>query len=154
VMLRDDSDVVQSSVQLMNYHSNWYSVLNVLEYFFWFRSGIILFNKLAGVTPLGGNTVFFKKDILEKIDGWSEDCLTEDALVGIEFAKKNATFSIVYDAKYSTQEETPPTLESFIKQRTRWHQGFLQILFGFDWLQLPQLRQKVLVGYVLAQPLI
>lgn len=32
------ADVVQAGVQLVNLWSNWYSVRNVLEYFFWFRS--------------------------------------------------------------------------------------------------------------------
>ena len=63
VMLRDNADVVQAGVQLVNYSSNWFSSLNVLEYYFWFKSALHLFNKI-GVTPLGGNTVFFKKEII------------------------------------------------------------------------------------------
>src|SRR5690348_11108125 len=38
VMLQEGVNVVQSGVQLMNFESNWYSTLNVLEYFFWFKS--------------------------------------------------------------------------------------------------------------------
>src|SRR3989338_1028815 len=37
-MVRDGADVVQCGVQLMNFESNWYSIYNVLEYFFWFKS--------------------------------------------------------------------------------------------------------------------
>lgn len=32
------ADVVQGGVQLINFHSSWYSLRNCLEYFFWFRS--------------------------------------------------------------------------------------------------------------------
>jgi hypothetical protein len=37
-MVDEGVKVVQAGVQLMNYTSRWYSTLNVLEYFFWFKS--------------------------------------------------------------------------------------------------------------------
>ena len=49
---------------------------------------------------------------------------------------------------------TPPTVGQFIKQRTRWNQGFLQILGKGDWLRLPNWRQRLLALYTLAFPLI
>src|SRR5207237_1290581 len=49
-------------------------------------------------------------------------------------------------------EETPHTIEQFIKQRTRWNQGFIQILFAGRWMQLEKLSQKLLALYVLIQP--
>ena len=51
-----DADVVQGGVQLMNYHSSWYSLRNVLEYYFWFRSRLH-FQARQRFIPLGGNTV-------------------------------------------------------------------------------------------------
>lgn len=153
-LIDSPANAVQAGVQLMNYRSSWFSSLNVLEYFFWFRSGLVLFNKLTKATPMGGNTVFFRKVALEKIGGWSETCLTEDALVGIRLASQKNRIKIMYDQDYVTQEETPPTLESFIKQRTRWQQGFLQILFSDEWLKLPKLHQKLLVLFLVAQPLL
>ena len=38
VMLREDAEVIQCGVQLMNYADRWFSALNVLEYLFWFKS--------------------------------------------------------------------------------------------------------------------
>lgn len=38
VMLNEGVNVVQAGVQLMNFDSQWFSALNVLEYFFWFKS--------------------------------------------------------------------------------------------------------------------
>jgi len=151
VFVNDRADVVQSGVQLMNFHSTWFSTLNVLEYFFWFKSALHFFNGL-GVTPLGGNTVFFKRKIIEKIGGWCETCLTEDAQIGINLSSEEARVRVVYDEKHATQEETPPDMLSFIKQRTRWNQGFLQILFAGDWLKLPGIKRKLIAGYLLAWP--
>jgi len=154
VMLRDKADIVQSGVQLMNYRSYWFSALNVMEYFFWFKSGLHFFLKVGRVTPLGGNTVFFKKAWLEFIGGWDKNCLTEDADVGIRLALAGAKTRIVYDERHATQEETPPNVASFVRQRTRWNQGFLQIFFKGDWKKLPLIRQKIITFYILLSPII
>lgn len=154
VMIRDEADVVQSGVQLMNFESNWFSALNVLEYFFWFKSGLHCFTHSLNVTPLGGNTVFFKRHWMDQIGGWDEGCLTEDADVGIRLTNAGASIQIVYDAEHATQEETPATVQEFIKQRTRWSQGFYEIFFKFDWAKLPSLKQKVASVYILLNSLL
>lgn len=153
VMLRDDADVVQSGVQLMNFRSSWFSAFNCLEYFFWFKSGLHCFTHAFRVTPLGGNTVFFKKFWLDKVGGWDLNCLTEDADVGIRLTQAGAKIQIVYDEKHATQEETPATVDSFIKQRTRWSQGFYQVFFKGDWLRLPEMRQRITAVYILLNSL-
>ncbi len=154
VMVRDEADVVQSGVQLMNFTSNWFAALNCMEYFFWFKSGLHCFTRALKVTPLGGNTVFFKKHWLQRINGWDEHCLTEDADVGLRLSLLGAKIQIVYDEQHVTQEETPATAESFIKQRTRWCQGFYEIFFKGDWLKLPSLTQKVTALYILLNSLL
>jgi cellulose synthase/poly-beta-1,6-N-acetylglucosamine synthase-like glycosyltransferase len=153
VLIRDQVDVVQSGVQLMNYRAHWFSALNVMEYFLWFKSGLHFFLRIGNVTPLGGNTVFFKKQWLEKIGGWDENCLTEDADIGIRLILAGAKTRVIYDEQHSTQEETPTCVAGFIKQRTRWNQGFLQIFLKDDWKKLLQLRQKLVTLYVLLAPL-
>jgi protoporphyrinogen oxidase/cellulose synthase/poly-beta-1,6-N-acetylglucosamine synthase-like glycosyltransferase/putative flippase GtrA len=147
------ADVVQTGVQLMNYDSNWYSTFNVLEYFFWFRSTLHFFAQ-HGVVPLGGVGVFFRRTTLEQVGGWSMDCLTEDGEIGMRLSRANAKIAVVYDAEYVTREETPPTVTGFIKQRTRWAQGFLQILSQRHLTAFPSPWQQFLAIYVLAWPLI
>lgn len=154
LMTSEYVDVVQSGVQLMNYRSHWFSSINVLEYFFWFKSGLHFFSRVGNVTPLGGNTVFFKKGYLEKIGGWDESCLTEDADVGIRLVRHGAKVRIVYDEQHVTREETPGSVEAFIKQRTRWNHGFLQVLMKGDWKDLPQARQKIVALYTLIAPML
>lgn len=151
VLQREQADVVQSGVQLMNFRSSWFSLFNVLEYYFWFKSALHFFAK-TNVVPLGGNSVFFKKSVLKKIKGWDESCLTEDADVGFRLSLSGAKVKIIYNEGNATQEETPPTVTSFIKQRTRWNQGFIQILLKGDWLKLPTIKQRFLAGYILILP--
>ena len=151
VYKKEQVDVIQAGVQLMNFTSSWFATLNVLEYFFWFKSTLHYFAKL-GIVPLGGNTVFFKRKQLETIGGWDENCLTEDADIGIRLSVRGATYKVVYSGKHATQEETPHDLASFIKQRTRWNQGFMQVLFKGEWKKLPRLSQRLLAMYVLILP--
>ena len=153
VMLDEQVSVVQCGVQLMNYQSRWYSALNVLEYFFWFKSRLHYHARL-GMTPLGGNTVFFTRQVLQRVGGWDEHDLTEDADIGIRISLLGEPIRVVYDDRYVTREETPPTLGQFIKQRTRWSQGFLQTLLKGEWKQLPKLGQKIMAIYTLGFPMV
>lgn len=149
--LNENVDVIQSGVQLMNHNTRWFCFLNVLEYFFWFKSSLHFFASV-GMTPLGGNTVFVRRQLMEQLGGWDENCLTEDAALGINLCVSNAKVRIIYDDQFVTREETPHSIEQFIKQRTRWNQGFIQILFRGDWRRLKTFKQRFLALYVLIMP--
>ena len=153
VMVRDGADVVQSGVQLMNYRTRWFSLFNVVEYYFWFKSSLHFFAR-SGLIPLGGNTVFFKRKWVEHINGWDASCLTEDADIGFRLSLAGAKTRVIYDERHVTKEETPNTVASFVKQRTRWNQGFIQIFFKGDWLLLPKTRQRALALYILGWPFV
>lgn len=150
-MVKDKVNVVQCGVQLMNYDSTWYSTLNVLEYYFWFKSRLH-FHAKEGMIPLGGNTVFFTRSLVERLGGWDETNLTEDADMGIRISAMGEPVRVVYDDRYVTKEETPPTLGHFIRQRTRWSQGFLQTVKKGNWLELPGFWKKFLALYTLGFP--
>ena len=151
IFLNESVDVVQSGVQLMNHNTKWFCFLNVLEYFFWFKSSLHFFAR-CGMTPLGGNTVFLRRRLMEYLGGWDHTTLTEDADLGIRLCIAKANVRILYDDEFVTKEETPHTIEQFIKQRTRWNQGFIQILLRGRWLQLEKPSQKLLALYVLMLP--
>lgn len=151
IFLNEPVDAVQSGVQLMNHNTKWFCFLNVLEYFFWFKSSLHFFAR-CGMTPLGGNTVFLRRRLMQQLGGWDHTTLTEDADLGIRLCIAKANVRILYDDEFVTKEETPHTIEQFIKQRTRWNQGFIQILFRGRWLQLKRLSQKLLALYVLVLP--
>lgn len=152
VMVTEGFNVVQAGVQLMNFDSQWFSAHNVLEYFFWFKSSLYYYSEL-GMIPLGGNTVFFSRWLLNLIGGWDETCLTEDADIGIRLSLRSERVRVVYEDAYVTKEETPPSISQFIKQRSRWNQGFFQILRRGDYWRLPLLRQRLLAFYTLSSPM-
>ena len=154
--ISEQADIVQGGVQLLNFYSSWYSLRNCLEYFFWFRSRLHL-QAAKGFITLGGNTVFFKRELLEPTSanepwGWDDTCLAEDCELGVRFSSAGKKVVVAYSPEMVTREETPDTVKSFVKQRTRWNQGFLQVYRKGDWKSLPTARQRWLARFTLATP--
>ena len=148
---QDRADVVQGGVQLMNIHSSWWSLRNCLEYYFWFRSRLH-YHADRRFIPLGGNTVFVRTDLLRAVDGWDAECLAEDCELGVRLSSLGAQVSVAYEPSLVTREETPGSLRSLVKQRTRWNQGFLQVLRKGEWRGLPSAGQRWLARYTLVTP--
>ncbi|MGN6090276.1 MAG: glycosyltransferase [Actinomycetales bacterium] len=151
VFRKDRAHVVQGGVQLMNFRTSWWSLRNVLEYFFWFSSRLH-FHARARFIPLGGNTVFARADLLRKAGGWDPDCLAEDCELGVRLSSWGARVSVAFDPELATREETPPTLRGLYKQRTRWNQGYLQVLRKGEWRRLPTRAQRLMAVYLLSMP--
>ncbi len=143
--------VVQGGVQLMNYRSSWWALRNTLEYFFWFSSRLH-FHARNGFIPLGGNTVFVRTDLLKLVGGWDVDCLAEDCELGVRLSAAGAKVAVAYSPELATREETPPTLRGLVRQRTRWNQGYLQVLRKGEWRRLPTRGKRAMARYLLAMP--
>ncbi|MET0303962.1 MAG: glycosyltransferase family 2 protein, partial [Microbacteriaceae bacterium] len=146
-----DAAVVQGGVQLMNFKTSWWALRNVLEYYFWFRSRLH-FHAGARFIPLGGNTVFVRREWLDRTDGWDAECLAEDCELGVRLSSQGAKIVVAYSPDVVTREETPGTLMSLYKQRTRWNQGFMQVLKKGEWRKLPTRRQRAFARYMLCMP--
>jgi glycosyltransferase XagB len=147
------ADVVQAGVQLMNLQTSWWSLRNCLEYYFWFRSRLH-FHAAKRFIPLGGNTVFTRTRLLREAGGWDPECLAEDCEIGVRLSTRGAVVAVAYDPQAVTREETPGSIRALVKQRTRWDQGFLQVLRKGEWRKLPSRRQRWLARYTLAMPLL
>jgi cellulose synthase/poly-beta-1,6-N-acetylglucosamine synthase-like glycosyltransferase len=155
------ADVVQGGVQLMNLGSGlgqWFQVHNVLEYFFWFTSRMA-FHASTGFVPLAGNTLFLRREILERAGGWPLS-ITEDCALGVKLSTEfGAKVVTAYSAKLTTREEAPPSIfnketGSLFWQRDRWIRGFLEEFIAGRWLKMPTVRQRIFAGYILATPIL
>lgn len=153
VMLARKAGVVQAGVQLMNFRDHWFAPFNCLEYFFHYRSRMH-FNARVGMVPLGGNTVFIRRTLIDAVGGWDMRCLAEDADIGVRISALGKRVSVIYESSRVTREETPHSAAQFIRQRTRWHQGFLQILGRRDWMRIPGRRRRLLAALTLGQPIL
>ena len=81
---------------------------NVLEYFFYFRSRLHLHARW-GFIPLGGNTVFVRRALLERPAAGTTDCLAEDCDLGVRLSPRGRRVSVAYEPELATREETPAT---------------------------------------------
>jgi cellulose synthase/poly-beta-1,6-N-acetylglucosamine synthase-like glycosyltransferase len=92
-----------------------------IEYASWFRVILPGLEKLGFAIPLGGTTLFFRREILEEIGGWDAHNVTEDADLGIRLARKGFTTRMV---RSTTQEEANCRPWKWVKQRSRWLKGY------------------------------
>lgn len=145
-----NADVVQGAVQLVNYRDTWYSLRNCLEYFTWFRSRLHAYAR-QGFIPLGGNTVFVRREVLGSIKGWDARCLAEDCDLGVRLSVQHRKIIIAYSPQLVTKEETPDSIRALVRQRTRWSLGFMQVFAKGDWRTLPTFRQKFVAWWTLMQ---
>ncbi|GAB3316496.1 hypothetical protein GCM10027451_33440 [Geodermatophilus aquaeductus] len=145
-----DADVVQGAVHLMNYRDSWFALRNCMEYRIWFRSRLHG-HALSGFIPLGGNTVFTRRALLEEVGGWDGECLAEDCEIGVRLSCLGKKIVVGYDSRLATQEETPERIPQLIKQRTRWALGFMQVLAKGEWKKLPTRSQRFHAWWTLVQ---
>lgn len=117
-----DVACVQGALDFYNAGRNWISTCFAIEYATWFRVILPGLAKLGHPIPLGGTTLFFRKDALEGIGGWDAHNVTEDADLGIRLTRAGFR-TVLIDT--TTQEEANSAVWPWIKQRSRWLKGYV-----------------------------
>ena len=112
---------VQGILDFYNPRSNWLSRCFTIEYASWFRLFLPGLERLGFAVPLGGTTLFFRRQVLEELGGWDSHNVTEDADLGIRLARHGYRTEIVHTV---TEEEANCRLVPWVKQRSRWLKGF------------------------------
>ena len=148
------ADVVQGGVQLINFHSSWYSLHNCLEYFFWFRSRLHLHARRGLHPARRQHRLRPHRGAARRANGWDGTCLAEDCDLGVRLSSRGAKVVVAYDSAMVTREETPDSLLGLLKQRTRWNQGFLQVYRKGEWRRLRTFSQRLLARYTLTGPFV
>ncbi len=93
------------------------------EYSFHFDMMLPGLKKMGYPLPLSGHSVIFRTEALREIGGWDPYNVTEDADVGMKLARMGRKIEIL--DSYSREEATT-SIDSWVKQRTRWIKGFIQ----------------------------
>lgn len=112
---------LQGLLDFYNPRTNWLSRCFTIEYNTWFQVFLPGLERLGFAVPLGGTTLFFRREVLEKLGGWDAHNVTEDADLGIRLARHGYRTEIVHT---STEEEANCRFVPWIKQRSRWLKGF------------------------------
>jgi cellulose synthase/poly-beta-1,6-N-acetylglucosamine synthase-like glycosyltransferase len=116
-------DVVclQGKLDYYNASSNWLTRCFTIEYASWFRVILPGLQRLGLAVPLGGTTLFFKRDALHKLGGWDAHNVTEDADLGIRLARHGYRTQLIDTV---TEEEANGRAWPWVKQRSRWLKGY------------------------------
>ncbi|MHC0053191.1 glycosyltransferase family 2 protein [Actibacterium sp. D379-3] len=112
---------LQGVLDFYNSRKNWFSRCFTVEYAGWFRIILPGIARMGLVVPLGGTTLFFRRQVLEELGGWDAHNVTEDADLGIRLARHGYRTELVATV---TEEEANCALWPWIKQRSRWLKGY------------------------------
>lgn len=127
--MRSDEELVclQAHLVIDNTEDSWLSGCFALEYAGLFD--VLNPGLLQSGLPimLGGTSNHFRTQALRAIGGWDPWNVTEDADIGFRLVRAGG---YIADLPSHTLEEAPVTLRAWLKQRTRWHKGYLQTLIS------------------------
>jgi cellulose synthase/poly-beta-1,6-N-acetylglucosamine synthase-like glycosyltransferase len=113
---------LQGVLDYYNPDANWLSRCFTIEYAAWWRVLLPGVARLGLVIPLGGTTLFFRRDLLEKLCGWDAHNVTEDADLGVRLARHGYITELLPTTTY---EEANCRTWPWVRQRSRWLKGFL-----------------------------
>ena len=113
---------LQGVLDYYNPRQNWLARCFTIEYATWFRMILPGMAKLGFAIPLGGTTLYFRRDALEKLGGWDAHNVTEDADLGFRLARHGYRTEMLNTV---TGEEANCRLWPWIKQRSRWLKGYM-----------------------------
>jgi cellulose synthase/poly-beta-1,6-N-acetylglucosamine synthase-like glycosyltransferase len=113
---------LQGILDYYNPKENWISRCFTIEYATWWRLILPGIAKLGLVLPLGGTTLFFKREPLEKLGRWDAHNVTEDADLGVRLARHGYVTELIPTVTY---EEANCRPWRWVRQRSRWLKGFM-----------------------------
>lgn len=116
-----DVACLQGILDFYNARHNWLTRAFTVDYAVWFRAILPGLAELGLVVPLGGTTLFFRRDILEKLGGWDAHNVTEDADLGLRLARHGYRTELI---RTVTEEEPNSRVIAWLRQRSRWQKGF------------------------------
>lgn len=112
---------VQGVLDTYNARASWLTRCFTLEYAAWFRLVLPGLERLGLPVPLGGTTMFVRRDVLEHLGGWDAHNVTEDADLGMRIARAGWRTEFVPTV---THEEAAAGHWAWVRQRSRWLKGF------------------------------
>ncbi|WP_168771084.1 glycosyltransferase [Palleronia sediminis] len=112
---------LQGRLNFYNARANWITRCFAIEYAVWFTLILPALSRLGWPVPLGGTSVFFRRDALEAVGGWDAHNVTEDADLGMRLARAGYRTGLLDS---TTWEEATASPGTWMRQRSRWQKGY------------------------------
>ncbi len=113
---------LQAHLVITNAGAHWLARIFTFEYALQFDALIPRLGINAWPVTLGGSSNHFRRSCLEQAGGWDAWNVTEDADLGMRFARLGLT---VRHLASDTLEDAPDCLRDWFMQRRRWIKGWL-----------------------------
>ncbi|SFG79661.1 Glycosyltransferase, catalytic subunit of cellulose synthase and poly-beta-1,6-N-acetylglucosamine synthase [Palleronia marisminoris] len=112
---------LQGRLSFYNTRASWLTRCFSIDYAAWFWMILPAIGRLGWPIPLGGTTIFLRRDALEAVGGWDAHNVTEDADLGLRLARAGWRTELIDSV---TREEATARPLAWIKQRSRWQKGY------------------------------
>ncbi|MEM1077876.1 MAG: glycosyltransferase family 2 protein [Pseudomonadota bacterium] len=113
---------LQGRLDFFNTRYNIVARCFTAEYAGWFGLMLQGLDRLRLPIPLGGTTLFLRRDALDRTGPWDAHNVTEDADLGMRFYRFGYRVQLIDTV---TQEEANVRIWPWIKQRSRWIKGYM-----------------------------
>ena len=148
---RVDSSVacLQAKLGYYNPRQNVLTRWFTLEYDAWFNIFLPGLHRIGAPIPLGGTSNHFRREALEECLGWDPYNVTEDADLGLRFARLGLTTTML---ESTTGEEANSQVPNWLRQRSRWSKGYMQTVLVHTrrpWTLVRELGPKATAGFLL-----
>lgn len=84
---------------------------------------------LGTIFTVSGVCCLFRRDVINEIDGWSTNMITED--IDVSWKIQTAGYDIFYEPRALCWVLMPETLRGLFKQRLRWAQGGAETMMKY-----------------------
>lgn len=130
----------KSRIFAKNPHESWVCAC----YDVFFCNANLLLNRarrnLGGTAHLIGTGFAVRRDLMEELNGWNTDTLTEDAEFYAKLCARGEQIAFVPTA--ITYDEEPLSFRQSLTQRRRWMSGIIEV----TQMEAPQLLHSILTG--------
>ncbi len=119
-----EAKYLHGRMDVYNAEENWITRLYTAEfcYFYhYFMPGLI---ESKYPVPISGHSTYFRAEVIEKVGAWDGYNVAEDCDIGIRIYRKGFGSGMMLDSH--TWEQSTTTIPTWVRQRTRWIQGFIQ----------------------------
>jgi len=128
--LRDKSvSALQGRIHSINSEQNMLTKFITYEDSVWCEAFLRGKESLGLFVHLRGCCQFIRRSVLEELGGFDESIMAEDIEISARMVEKG--YRIKYTSDIRTWQESPSTWKAFLKQRTRWYRGHMQVALKY-----------------------
>jgi cellulose synthase/poly-beta-1,6-N-acetylglucosamine synthase-like glycosyltransferase len=120
---------VQGRTLSINSEENMLTRMISREEDIWYETYLRGKDALNLFVHLKGSCQFIRRDVLEKVEGFDENALSEDMELSAKTTEKG--YKIKYAPDVRSWQESPSGLKQLFRQRVRWYRGTMEVAIKY-----------------------